>query len=148
MPITDQPFTLGPEVIVSDGASAPSSVTDKHGDPDFAPKVASMHADITVTFDHDPPNTHYRETDYAIKLKVIAANTIPAATALFQIGYGSTFRNAKENDVPPIVVMTDLTATPGPARVTNVSAGGFIVTSGFGLNAGTYLFQFVTTAAQ
>lgn len=148
MPTTDQPFTLGPEVIVSDGSSSPSSGTDKHGDPDFPPKVVSMHADVTVTFDHDPPNNHYRETDYAIKLKVIVANTIPAATALFQIGYGSTFRNSKENDVPPIVVMTDLTTPPGPARVTSVTPGGFIATSGFGLNAGTYLFQYVTTAAQ
>src|SRR5688572_12406556 len=118
---------LGPTVNVKDGAGTPSAQGEKHRDPSSPPRLTAVAASLTVTFDNDGPNVNYRPIDAAVKIKVDVPNGVnhPANVIMARVEFGTAYRNANGQDVPPIVSACDETIpASGPPiwRATNVTS--------------------------
>lgn len=137
---------LGPEVVVDDtGGSAPSTGADKHTDVNYPPKLTAIDPAASVAFDTDSLNVAQKPSDATMKVKLVLSGAVGANTTMFNVAFGSSYRNRQEQDCPPIVIGIDETInlTAG-IKVLNVTHVGFSVRSDFGAVAGTYYLRFVT----
>lgn len=131
---------LGPSVTVKDGpvGGSPVAASDPHRDPAKVPSITNIAAGTTAVFDTDTVNANYKATDAAIKIKidVNAVTVVGPGSILCRVNFATPYKNASNQDLPPIINATDETfppATPPLWRAVNVTSTGFDIVPDFGV---------------